>query len=178
MSAIKHLLLVALALPGAVAAASETLVPHLEHRLRTDGPEKVNASLCAQPSSMAELNQRTADCEPQAIALAVKLSRSSNVKAADLHKESLRVAMGACGEYVLSLLSLKEVPKFCASASTWTVTQTARELRRRIREIDSDERLRSSERGKACSAAYRYELENTRVGIRTGRPGSPRASTP
>jgi hypothetical protein len=165
--------LVALLLLSDLATASDTLLPALEHRLRTDGPEHVNAALLAHPPSMTELNQRTADCEAQAVALAVKLSRTTNAKAADLHKEALRVAAGACGEYVLSLLSLKEVPHVCASVPSWTVTQTARELRRRIREIETNESLRSSERGKACSAAYRYELENTRVGLRAGRPGTP-----
>jgi hypothetical protein len=171
-SATMCLFFAALVAASSAATASGTLVPGLEQRLRTDGPEKVNTYLNAQPSSMAELNQRTADCEPDAVALAVKLSRSGNAKATDLHRESLRIAMGACTEYVLSLLTLKEVPKICASASTWTVTQTARELRRRIRYIESDESLRSTERGKACSAAYRFELENTRVGIRAVPPAS------
>jgi len=160
------------ALP-ALAIASDALLTTLEQRLRLEGPDKVNASLMAQPSSMTELNQRTADCDPQAIALAVKLARGGNVKAADLHRESLRVAAGACTEYVLSQLSLKEVPKICASVASWTVTQTARELRRRIKEIETDETLRSSERGQTCAATYRYELQNTRVGIRAVPPGRP-----
>jgi hypothetical protein len=170
------LLRAAFVLLCAGAAASETLVSSLEQHLRTGGPETVNAFLDARPASMAELNQRTADCEPRAVALAVKLARTGNAKAADLHRQSLRIAMGACAEYVLSQVSLKEVPGVCASVPSWTVTQTARELRRRLAEIENDPRLRASERGKACSAAYRFEFENTRVGIRAGRPRAP-AST-
>lgn len=164
---------VALLLVSSTALSSESLVSHLEQRLQANGPEKVNADLATQPSHMAELNQRTADCEPRAVALAVKLTRSNNAKAAERHQESLRIAAGACGEYVLSLLSLKEVPQICASVPSWTATQTARELRRRIKQIEADESLRSSEKGRACSAAYRFELENTRVGIRVGRPAPP-----
>ena len=160
----------ALTIRPAFATASETLVSDLEKRLRTNGVESVNAHLTARPSDMAELNQSSADCDPLAIDLAVKLSRSKNAKATDLHNESLRIAVGACTEFVLSRLTLKEVPKICASVSSWTVSQTARELRRRIRQIESDESLRPTPRGKACSAAYLFELQNTRVGIRAGRP--------
>jgi hypothetical protein len=162
--------LAALTLLPAFAMGSETLVSDLEQRLQANGVEGVNAHLTARPSVMAELNQSSADCDPRAVDLAVKLSRSKNTKATELHNESLRIAVGACTEFVLSLLSLKEVPKVCASVSSWTVSQTARELRRRIRQIESDENLRPTSRGKACSAAYLFELQNTRVGIRAGRP--------
>jgi hypothetical protein len=32
--------------------------------------------------------------------------------------------------------------------------------------IDTEETLRSTERGKACRAAYLFEFQNTRVGLR------------
>jgi len=160
----------ALTLLPAFAMASETLVSDLEQRLQANGIESVNAHLTAQPSVMAELNQRSADCDPRAIDLTVKLSRSKDTKATDLHNESLRIAVGACTEFVLSRLTLKEVPKICAAVSSWTVSQTARELRRRIRQIEADESIRPTQRGKACSAAYLFELQNTRVGLRAGRP--------
>jgi hypothetical protein len=169
---IMRIFAVALAvLPAVTMASSEALLLlGLEQRLQTDGAESVNAYLNTRSSDMAQLNRLTADCAPQAIDLAVKLSRSRNAKATDLHKESLRIAVGACTEYVLSQLSLSEVPEICASASSWTVSQTARELRRRIRDIETDKTLRSSQHGQACSAAYRFELENTRVGVRAARP--------
>lgn len=152
-------------LPAAAMPAND-LVSSLEQRLRTDGVEGVNAYLAKQSTVMADLNQRTADCDTQAVALSVKLSRGKNAKPTEAHREALRSAVGTCTENVLSLLSLNEVPRICASMSSWTVIQTARELRRRMRAIETDEALRSSERGKACRAAYLYELENTRVGIR------------
>lgn len=152
-------------LPAAAMPAND-LVSTLEQRLRTDGVEGVNTYLAKQSPVMADLNQRTADCDTQAIALAVKLSRGKNSKTTEAHREALRSAVGTCTENVLSLLSLNEVPKICASVSSWTVMQTVRELRRRMRAIETDPALRSTERGKACGAAYLFELQNTRVGIR------------
>jgi hypothetical protein len=154
----------------ATAFASDALIADLEQRARKDGVESVNAYLSAKPSLMSQFNQSTADCNPQAVDLAVRLSRGKGSKASNLHKEALRIAVGACAEFVLTRLSLKEVPAICASASSWTATQTARELRRRIGEIEADESLRQSPRGKACSAAYLYELQNTRVGIKALPP--------
>ena len=163
-------ILVGLVMLPAVALSSNESVATLEQRLRTDGVEGVNTWLSGQSSALADLSQRTADCDTQAIGLTVKLSRGKNSKVTEVHREGLRIAVGTCTENVLSLLSLNEVPKICAAASSWTMTQTARELRRRIRSIETDQALRSTERGKACGAAYLYELENTRVGIRVDRP--------
>ena len=162
------MVLVMLATP---ALASEALLARLEQRLRTDGIEKLNAYLSARPFDMGALNQGAADCNPQAIDLTAKLGRSINSAANKLHDESLRIAAGACAEYVLSRLTLSEVPRICTAVSTWTVTQMARELRRRIQEIEGDAGLRATERGKACSAAYLYVLQNTRGGVRAYPPG-------
>lgn len=156
-------------LPGRVMA-SETLVADLEQRLSRQGVDEVNAYLGAPSSAgMITLNQRTADCDLQAVSISVQLARGSGSKTVNAHRESLRVAMGRCTGFVLALLSPKEVPKFCASAASLTIMQMARELRRRIRSIEADEVLRTSPRGKACRAAYLYELNNTRVGLRAGR---------
>jgi hypothetical protein len=162
----------ALAMLPALAMAGDALVSDLEQRLRTNGVEGINAYLIARPVAMAELNQGTADCHPRAVDLTVALSRGASKKATDLHHESLRIAVGACTETVLSHLSQHEVPKVCASVSSWTVSQTARELRRRIRQIEADERTRPTQWGKTCSAAYLYELQNTRVGVRAGWPAA------
>ena len=161
----------AFAMLAAPAFASEPFLARLEQKVRTEGIEKVNLDLGARPHDMRTLNQGTADCIPQAIDLAAQLGRSTNATAAKLHNESLRIAAGGCAEYVLSRLSLSEVPRICSSVSTWTVTQMARELRRRIQEIEGDEALRATERGRACGAAYLFELQNTRVGVRSYPPG-------
>ncbi|HET7795502.1 MAG TPA: hypothetical protein VFL64_19100 [Rhizobacter sp.] len=161
-----------MALLPAVAIASESFLAGLERRLQADGPDGVNTYLGTQAAGMAELNRLTADCAPQAINISVRLSRGNDPKANDVHREALRIAVGACTDYVLSQVSVSEVPKVCASAASWTVSQTARELRRRIANIEADEVLRSSPRGKACAAAYRFELHNTRVGVRLGQPGA------
>lgn len=155
--------------PGPVMT-SQTLIADLEQRLSRQGVDEVNAYLGAPSSaSMLDLNQRTADCDLQAVSLSVQLVRGSGSKAVNAHREALRVAVGRCTGFVLALLSLKEVPKICASVASWTIMQMARELRRRIRSIEASEVLRTSPRGKACRAAYLYELNNTRVGLRAGR---------
>ncbi|NKI93220.1 hypothetical protein [Rhizobacter sp. SG703] len=163
-------IVLALAMLPAAAMPSGEPVALLEQRLRTEGVDSVNNYLGGQSSALADLGQRTADCDTQAIALTVKLSRGKSVKTTEAHREALRIAVGTCTENVLSLLSLAEVPKICAAASSWTMTQTARELRRRMQAIDADAALRSTERGRACGAAYLFELQNTRVGIRVDQP--------
>src|SRR6185295_18433536 len=113
---------------------------------------------------MVPFNRKTANCDLQAVSLAVRLSRSTDAKAAHAHSEALREAAGSCTAFVLALASQHEVPKFCSSVTNWRASQMARELRRRIAAIESDEALRSSPQGHACHAAYVFELHNTRVG--------------
>jgi len=157
----------AILLPAA-AVAADPLVPDLEHRLESSGVERVNTYLVSQwPAAMAPLNRKAAGCDLQAVSLTVRLSRSVNARAAQAHQESLREAIGTCTAFVLALASPEEVPKVCASVASWSVTQTARELRRRIAAIESDEILRSSKSGKSCREAYLYELNNTRVVLRS-----------
>lgn len=146
------------------AAAPDTLVPDLEQRLAKGGVEAVNAHLVAQWSSaMVPLNQKTAGCDLQAVSLSMRLGRSSQARAVQAHRESLRAAVGLCTAFVLDLATQEEVPRYCASVAAWSITQTARELRRRMAAIEADEALRTSPKGKACHAAYLYELHNTRI---------------
>jgi hypothetical protein len=153
------------------ASASDMLVSDVEQRLSKEGVEAVNAYLGANGSSNLSLLQHsTARCELAAVSLSVRLARGSRSKVVDALGESLRVATGECAGFVLALLAPKEVPKICASASSWTLMQTVRELRRRMRFIQADKVLSTSLRGKTCHAAYLYELQNTRVGLRAG-PG-------
>ena len=150
-------------------AASDSLVPELEQRLASGGVEAVNSHLVASASSaLVPLNQRAAACELPAVSLTIRLSRSTNVKATLAHNEALRAAVGRCTAFVLALASPQEVPKFCASVASWTVGQTVRELRRRMAAIEADEILRTSQSGKSCRTAYLYELQNTRVILRSG----------
>jgi hypothetical protein len=152
---------------------SDALVADLDQRLAGGGVEAVNAHLDAHWSSdMVALNHRTANCDLQAVALSIQLIRSANAKAAEAHGESLRTAAGSCTGFVLALASQEEIPRYCASVASWSIGQTARELRRRIAAIESDKVLRSSQRGKSCRAAYLDELQNTRVVLRSLPPGS------
>jgi hypothetical protein len=83
------------------------------------------------------------------------------------HREALRTAVGLCTAFVLDLATPEEVPRYCMSVAAWSVTQTARELRRRMAAIEADEALRTSPKGKACHAAYHHELHNTRIVLKS-----------
>jgi hypothetical protein len=162
--------LVATILP-LVAAASEGLVLELEQRLNGSNVEAVNAYLIVNAASaLAPFGQRVAACELNAVSLAIQLSRSTNARAAQAHTEALREAVGRCTAFVLALAWPHEVTKFCASVPSWTVGQTVRELRRRMAAIETDELLRTSQNGKSCGAAYLYELQHTRVVLRSAAP--------
>jgi hypothetical protein len=155
-----------------VALAADPLVAELEQRLASTGVEVVNGYLMHAQSdaAMARLNRKTASCELHAVSLAIRLARGANARAIQAHEESLRAATGRCARFVLALVSAAEVPNVCASQATWGAAQTARELRRRIADIDADKLLRTTAQGQGCRAAYLYELKNTRVTLRVASP--------
>ena len=153
------------------ALAADTLVADLEQRLASTGVESVNDYLGAHPdSAMPRFNRMTASCELQAVSLALRLARGANARAVQAHQESLRAASGRCARFILALASAAEVPRVCASQAAWGAAQTARELRRRIADIEADALLRGTAQGRACQAAYLYELKNTRVTLRVASP--------
>jgi hypothetical protein len=160
--------LAAVAWPAITGAAdSDSLVAELEQRVARNGVESVNAYLVARGAAeMAALHQKTVACERPAVSLTVRLSRSRHTRAVQAHGEALRAAAGSCASYLLAMVTPAEVPRVCASVASWGVVQTARELRRRIAEIDADEGLSASPRGRACRAAYLHELNTTRVVVR------------
>ena len=168
----------ALACAAPAAWAADTLVADLEQRLARSNVDAVNAHLVSHWSSaMAPLHQQTAACQRPAVSLTVRLSRGREARAAGAHGDALRMAAGRCAGYVLALLAPVEVPRLCTSASTWGPATAARELRRRIAEIDADAQLRASPRGQACRAAYHHELHNTRVAVkRAPAPARPASS--
>lgn len=165
-------LCVAAALLPCAALAADTLVAELEQRLASAGVESVNEHLSAPANAalLSRLHRKTAACELQAVSLAVRLARGANGRAVQAHEESLRAATGRCTRFVLALVSAPEVPKVCASQAAWGAAQMARELRRRIADIDADKLLRGTAQGQACRAAYLYELKNTRVTLRVASP--------
>lgn len=153
---------------AAGAKAFEPVTADLEQRLRQHGVEAVNDHL-AQPASafdLALLHRDTEACATRAVRLTLELSRGRRSKTTEAHTDSLRTALGRCTGLVLSLVSPSEVPKVCASVASWTVMQTVRELRRRMRIIAADEALRTSPQGRACSEVCWHELRTTRAGLR------------
>lgn len=160
------------ALPPASALAADALVPELEQRLANTGVESVNEHLSAPANAalLSRLNRQTASCELQAVSLAIRLARGANGRAVQAHEEALRVASGRCTRFLLALVSTAEIPRVCASLPSWGAAQTARELRRRIADIDADKLLRGTGQGQACRDAYVYELKHTRVTLRVASP--------
>ncbi len=155
------------------ALAADALVAALEQRLASAGVEAANDHLInAQPDAalLSRFHRMTATCELHAVSLAIRLSRGTREKAVQAHEEALRTASGRCARFVLALVSPAEVPRVCASQAAWGAAQTARELRRRIADIDTDKLLRTTAQGRACRAAYVYELKNTRVMLRVASP--------
>jgi hypothetical protein len=152
------------------AASIDPVTAELEQRLRRQGVEAVNDHLAAEPFDLALLHRDTEGCVARAVRLTLALSRGSHSPTTDAHLDSMRTALGRCTGLVLSLTTLAEVPKICASVASWTVMQTVRELRRRMRIIEADERLRTSPNGRACSAACQHELQTTRAGVLASPP--------
>jgi hypothetical protein len=163
---------------AAGATAPDTLVGELEQRLARSNVDAVNAHLVAHWSSaMLPLHRQTAACQRPAVSLTVRLSRGHHTRAAGAHGDALRAAAGRCAGFVLALLAPVEVPRLCTPMSTWGPATAARELRRRIADIDADAQLRASSRGQACRAAYHHELHNTRVVVkRAAAPARPASS--
>lgn len=153
-----------------------SLVAALDRRAAHGGIDAVNAHLLSRTGAAERmrLGRQAEACEPDALRLSVQLGRGRDAKAAWLHHEALRAAAGRCVGTVLSLLAPHEVPKVCASQSSWSVVQTARELRRRIALLDADELLRDTANGRACRAAYWHELTTTRVVVRRVAPAASR----
>lgn len=150
-----------------LAQADDAWLDAVEQRLASTGADAVNAELWRQGGAqMAELNRRAAGCEYAAVSLAVRLGRTRDARAAGAHTESLRAANGRCTRFVLALVRPEEIARYCGSLPQWGPAQTARELRRRMGEIDADAQLRATPSGRACRAAYLHELQTTRVVVR------------
>lgn len=162
----------AVGLPWSVAAADAAVTAALEQRLKQLGVEAVNEHLAldANAFDLALLHRDTEGCVTRAVALTVELSRGRPSATAEAHTDSLRTALGRCPGLVLSRVSASEVPKVCSAVASWTLMQTVRELRRRMRLIEADEALRNSSRGKACSESCLHILKTTRVGLQASPP--------
>lgn len=161
-------------LPGP-ALAADALVDEIEQRLASAGVASANEYLSAQPdAAVARFHRKTASCDLHAVSLAIRLTRGANTRAAQAHEESLRAATGRCARFVLALASAADIAKVCASQAAWGAAQTARELRRRIADIEADKLLRGTEQGQACRVAYLDELRNTRVTLRVASPSPAR----
>lgn len=167
MTAMRLALALLALLTPLLARADDAWLDALEQRLASTGADAVNAELMHQGGEgLVELSRRTAACELAAVSLAVRLGRTRNSRAASAHMDALRAANGRCTRFVLALVRADEIARYCGSLPQWGPAQTARELRRRMSEIDADVQLRATHSGRACRAAYLHELQTTRVVVR------------
>lgn len=126
----------------------------------------VSAAAAAAAAPDASLALRAARCELGAVGEAMDFVRSASATSTHPQVEAIRHAAGRCTRFVLAVTPVPQVSQVCAAPASLTVTQTARELRRRMAAIDADALLRSSAVGQACRAAYLHELKTTRVVLR------------
>lgn len=160
---------------AASATASDAVLRDVEQRLDLEGAEATNAYLRAHATTtMAAFNRQTAACDAKALKLALELRRRGHPEATRAHAEALRDAAALCPGRLLGAIPLNEVQLFCRSSEAWSPARMARELRRQIANIDADPPLRATRHGQACRAAYVYELEHTRVGLKRVEPAGGR----
>jgi hypothetical protein len=124
----------------------------------------LSGSAFGADDAVTRLDRAAAACQLPAV--------SQAVRSVPLHEQALRTASGRCARFVLAVVPAADLPRVCASQPAWGAAQTARELRRRIADIDADRLLRGTVQGQACRAAYLYELKNTRVTLRVATPSA------
>jgi hypothetical protein len=165
----KLVLSLAIGLGIGSAGATDSLLADLEQRLSRSGVESVNAYLNSHwAAAMQPLNEKTASCELHAVSLAVTLSRGSNARRAR-HGESAAGRRRWLRAVCLGDGVARRGGPLCASVSSWGPAQTARELRRRIGDIDADALLRSSQRARLAA-----RLTCTSSRTRESSSGAPR----
>jgi hypothetical protein len=157
----------AMLLPAVMLAASSAAA--------VDGkPKKVPRRMqpateaSSEPNAMPGRTERASACDLAALSETIELRRVAEPTAARAQLEAIRIATGQCTRFVLAVANRDEIRKFCAAPETYSAARTARELRRRIAAIDSDEGLRTSVAGQTCQASYKHELRTTRVMLRPG----------
>ncbi len=129
------------------------------------GPTSGNSPQVAK-SAKPGLSARARNCELEAVGETINVVRYSDPTATRSHVETLRHAVGHCTRFILAVALPDEIGRFCSAPESLTAVQMARELRRRIAAIESDQLLRTSVAGQACRAAYAHELKTRRVVLR------------
>ena len=150
----------------AAALVAPTASAQNEKRAKKPPRSSPSREARAVESSVPGRTERASNCDLGALSETIELHRRAEPDAARAQLEAIRLAVGKCTSFVLALAYAEEIRKFCAAPETYSAARTARELRRRIAALDTDEVLKSSKAGQSCQAAYRYELKTTRVVLR------------
>ena len=119
---------------------------------------------------MPRLRTLVLDCDPEALALTVKLLNSSNASATHGNSAMLELAMGRCPERLLPMVPTARVRGLCAVEAfadnrpgEAAPTRLLEEIDRRVRYLRAREVVANSENGRGCLAAYeevRREIAN------------------
>jgi len=149
---------------GAMAAPTKDTRPAVRSKPAPAPPE-----IPAEASPEWARTLRASNCDLAALADVIEIVRTSDPTVSRLQLEAVRLANGRCPRFVVAVAFPHEIQRFCAAPESLTAVQTARELRRRIAMLKDDEVLHAAAAGRACRAAYEYELKNTRVVLRPGR---------
>ena len=145
------------------SSAALLLAIVLVPQLAPAAPDAADPAYARKPVTHA----RVENCNLAAVSESIAAHRQTAADGPAL--DALRVAAGKCTRFVLALLRPSEVTQVCSSVENWSAGRTARELRRRIAEIEADSVLRSTVIGRACREAYVHELKTTRVVVRAVR---------
>ena len=137
-----------------------------EKRAKKPSRPSPSSEARSEESSVPGRTERASNCDLAALSETIELHRRAEPDAARAQLEAIRLAVGKCTSFVLALAYAEEIRQFCAAPETYSAARTAREVRRRIAALDTDEVLKSSKAGQSCQAAYRHELKTTRVVLR------------
>ena len=150
----------------AVALAASTAAAQSEKPGRKPSRPSPSKEGNADGGSTPGRTERASTCDLAALSEAIELHRRADADAARAQLEAIRMAVGQCTGFVLALAYAEEIRQFCAAPEIYSAAHAARELRRRIAALDTDEVLVSSTAGQNCQAAYKHELKTTRVVLR------------
>jgi hypothetical protein len=153
------------------AMAMDPIIRQLNTRLEQTDTDAVNSYIDDNFEKVVpRLRKLVTGCDPDALALTIKLLNSSNASATQGKAGMLELAMGRCPERLLRMVPTVRVKGLCAveafadnHGGTLAPAQLIKEIDRRIRYLRSRDAVANSERGKICLEGYeevRRDLAN------------------
>ncbi|WP_157522329.1 hypothetical protein [Mitsuaria sp. 7] len=150
----------------------DPFIHQLNSRLERTGADAVNSYIDDNFEKMVpRLRELVRRCDPDALALTIKLLNSTNASATQGNAAMLEIAMGRCPERLLPMVPTTRVKGLCAveafadnQPGGANPAQLIREIDRRTRSLRSRGAVANSEKGKICLEGYeevRRDLANS-----------------